>query len=174
VTKKKICMVGMYGVGKTSLVRRFVESIYEDRYHTTIGVKIDKKSLTVNGEDVVLAIWDMAGEDEMAQARLSHLRGADGYILVADGTRGASLEKAVDLQRRIGEIAGSLPFVLAVNKNDMREEWEVREEDLAALEWPVYRSSARSGEGVEELFGTLAERMLSRRAVAAVDDDDGD
>src|SRR6478736_3867693 len=77
--RKKICMVGLYGVGKTSLVKRYVESIFDERYHTTIGVKIDKKDVVVDGRDVSLAIWDMAGEDEIAQVKLSHLRGASGY-----------------------------------------------------------------------------------------------
>jgi hypothetical protein len=174
VIKKKICMVGMYGVGKTSLVRRFVESIYEDRYLTTIGVKIDKKTVAVDGQDVMLAIWDMAGEDEIAQARLSHLRGAEGYILVADGTRRATLDKAVDLNRRIGASIGDLPFVLVVNKNDLRDQWEVQPADLDSLGWRVYESSAKTGEGVEELFQTLAGRILAQRPVSAVDDDDED
>jgi small GTP-binding protein len=174
VIKKKICMVGMYGVGKTSLVRRFVESIYEDRYLTTIGVKIDKKTVSVEGREVMLAIWDMAGEDEIAQARLSHLRGAEGYILVADGTRRATLEKAIDLNRRIGESAGNLPFVLVVNKNDLRSQWEIQPADLDSLGWRVYESSAKTGEGVEDLFRTLAGQMLAQRAASAVTDDDED
>jgi hypothetical protein len=170
VIKKKICMTGMYGVGKTSLVRRFVESIYEDRYLTTIGVKIDKKTVAVDGVDLMLAIWDMAGEDEIAQARLSHLRGAQGYILVADGTRRASLDKAIDLNRRIGQAIGDLPFVLVVNKNDLRGQWEVQSADLNALGWPTYESSAKTGEGVEDLFQTLARRMLAQHAVRTADD----
>lgn len=165
-------MVGMYGVGKTSLVRRFVESIYEDRYLTTIGVKIDKKNLAVDGKEVMLAIWDMAGEDEMAQAKLTHLRGAEGYILVVDGTRRATLDKAVDLNRRIGESVGELPFVLVVNKNDLRDQWEIGPEDLAALGWNSYSSSARTGEGVEEMFQTLAGQMLARSGPRGLDDDD--
>jgi small GTP-binding protein len=170
VIKKKICMTGMYGVGKTSLVRRFVESIYEDRYLTTIGVKIDKKTVAVDGVDVMLAIWDMAGEDEIAQARLSHLRGAQGYILVADGTRRASLDKAVDLNRRIAREIGDLPFVLVVNKNDLRGEWEVQPADLEALGWQVYESSAKTGEGVEDVFQMLAGRIMAQHAVRTADD----
>src|SRR6478672_9470880 len=114
--RKKICMVGLYGVGKTSLVKRYVESIFDERYHTTIGVKIDKKDVVVDGRDVSLAIWDMAGEDEIAQVRLSHLRGASGYLLVADGTRRASVDKALELRSRIEQQTGALPFVLVVNK----------------------------------------------------------
>ncbi len=60
--KKKICMLGYFGVGKTSLVSRFVRSMFADRYQTTVGVKIDKKVLSVDGRDVTLMLWDLAGE----------------------------------------------------------------------------------------------------------------
>ena len=79
--KKKICMVGLYGVGKTSLVKRFVQSLFDDKYLTTIGVKVDRKDVDVEGRAVSLAIWDLAGEDEVAQVKTSHLRGASGYLL---------------------------------------------------------------------------------------------
>ena len=174
VIKQKVCMVGMYGVGKTSLVRRFVESVYDERYFSTVGVKIEKKTVPMDGHEVMLSIWDMAGEDEIAQARLSHLRGAQGYILVADGTRHATLDKAVDLNRRIGDTLGDLPFVLVVNKNDLRSEWEIRSSELDSLGWPVYESSAKTGEGVEDLFHTLAGRMLEQRARNAENQDDED
>ena len=176
--KKKICMVGMYGVGKTSLVRRYVQSMFDDRYLTTIGVKIDKKDIAAGGTTVSLAIWDMAGEDEMAQVRVSHLRGASGYILVADGLRRASLDKALDLNRRIEGELGKLPFVLVVNKADVKPEWEIQAADieqLAGSGWTVFESSAKTGDGVEQLFLTLARQMLeqdSARAAAASDDED--
>lgn len=61
--QKKICMVGAYGVGKTSLVRRFVESMFDEHYHTTVGARIDKKVVTINGASIMLMIWDLAGGD---------------------------------------------------------------------------------------------------------------
>jgi len=80
-------MVGQFGVGKTSLVRRFVDSIFDERYLSTIGVKIDRKDVTIGSASVTLMLWDLAGEDDLAQLKVSHLRGASGYILVADGCR---------------------------------------------------------------------------------------
>ncbi len=73
--QKKICMLGSFAVGKTSLVRRFVESIYSDAYHTTVGVKIDKKTVQQNGTEVSLLLWDLYGEDEFQKMRWSYLRG---------------------------------------------------------------------------------------------------
>ena len=110
IEKKKICMVGACGVGKTSLVRRFVESIFDESYQTTIGVKIDKKDLELDGREVTLVIWDMAGEDEFAQVRASHLRGASGYLLVADGSRKSTLATSPELGTENSDRAGPCPF----------------------------------------------------------------
>jgi len=163
VLQKKICMVGAYGVGKTSLVRRFVESIFDDRYLTTIGVRIDKKTVKAGGNDINLIVWDLAGEDEITNMRVSHLRGASGYILVADGARASTLEKAVDLQQRVASQLGPVPFVLALNKADLIESWEVHLESITSLEargWTCRRTSAKTGASVEDLFLVLARQML--------------
>ncbi len=159
---KKICMLGASGVGKTSLVRRLVESIFDDRYQTTIGVKIDKKQLTSKGREVTLVIWDLAGEDEFTQVRSSHLRGASGFLLVADGTRKSTFATARELEQRVRLTAGVLPFVLLVNKSDLLDEWEAGDAlaELAQLGWPSIRTSAKTGEGVETAFQQLAARML--------------
>jgi small GTP-binding protein len=158
--KKKICMVGEFGVGKTSLVRRFVDSIFDERYLTTIGVKIDRKDITVGSTSVTLMLWDLAGEDDLAQLKVSHLRGAAGYILVADGCRAASLAKAVELQKRIADQLGPLPFVLVVNKADLRDQWEVQGRAITENGWPTFETSAKAGTGVEEVFLALAGKLI--------------
>jgi small GTP-binding protein len=159
--KKKICMVGQFGVGKTSLVRRFVESIFDERYLTTIGVKIDRKDVTVGSASVTLMLWDLAGEDDLAQLNASHLRGASGYILVADGCRAASLAKAVELQKRIADQLGPLPFVLVLNKADLREQWEVKEAAVLEHGWPTFETSAKAGSGVDEMFLAIAGKLVA-------------
>jgi len=158
--KKKICMVGEFGVGKTSLVRRFVDSIFDERYLTTVGVKIDRKDVAVGSESVMLMLWDLAGEDDLAQLNVSHLRGASGYILVADGCRAASLAKAVELQQRIEGQLGSLPFVLVLNKADLRDRWEVKDTAVSERGWPTFETSAKAGSGVEEMFQALTKKLL--------------
>ncbi len=161
--QKKICMVGAFGVGKTSLVARFVRSIFSDKYLTTLGVKIDKKPLNVGGQEVTLMLWDLAGEDALTQVKSTQLRGSSGYILVADGCRANTLEAAIDLHSRAEVELGKVPFTCVVNKADLRENWEV---DAAALErlsglgWTFLLTSAKTGEGVEALFVELAGRML--------------
>jgi small GTP-binding protein len=158
--KKKICMVGQFGVGKTSLVRRFVDSIFDERYLTTIGVKIDRKDVDIDGRPLTLMLWDLAGEDDLAPFNVSHLRGASGYILVADGCRVATLEKAVELQQRIAQLLGPMPFVLVVNKADLRDQWEVQSIQVAQYGWPTFETSAKLGSGVEEMFLGLAAALI--------------
>ena len=97
--QKKVCMLGAFAVGKTSLVARYVHSIFSDKYLTTIGVKIDKKPVSLLRGEMELILWDIYGEDEFQKVRMSYLQGASAYLLVADGTRRATLEVAASLQR---------------------------------------------------------------------------
>jgi small GTP-binding protein len=159
--KKKICMVGAFGVGKTSLVRRFVDSIFDERYLSTVGVKIDRKDITVGSASITLMLWDLAGEDELTPLKISHLRGASGYILVVDGCRASSLAKAVELHQRIAERIGPLPFVLVLNKADLRDQWEVQDTVVSEHGWPTFETSAKAGSGVEEMFLALAGSLLT-------------
>jgi small GTP-binding protein len=163
--QKKICMVGSFGVGKTSLVARFVQSIFSEKYQTTVGVKIDKKQIVVNGQDVTLMLWDLAGEDALTTVKPSHLKGSSGYLLVVDGTRRNTLDVAIDLQRRAEEATSGAPFLLILNKADLRDTWEITDDDLkvvTACGWTVVEASARSGDQVEFLFHELATRMLRK------------
>jgi hypothetical protein len=161
--QKKICLLGAYAVGKTCLVRRFVQSVYSDEYITTVGVKVDKKTVTIDDREVNLIVWDLAGEDEFQKVKMSYLSGASGYLLVADGTRRNTLEVARMLEGRVAEAIGALPFILIINKADLVSEWEIDDETVAAFEsggWSVIISSAKTGEGVEAAFTELATRML--------------
>lgn len=160
--QKKVCMLGAYAVGKTSLVSRFVKSLFSDKYHTTVGVKVDKKVVAVGEEQVNLLLWDIYGEDDFQKLRTSYLRGSSGYVLVVDGTRRETLEKAVILQSRAHEMLAGVPFVLMLNKADLVDKWEVDDsavEDLVGEGWPTFRTSAKTGEGVEQAFLALARRM---------------
>lgn len=160
--QNKICMLGGFGVGKTSLVSRFVSSIFSDTYLTTVGVKIDKKKVTLDSGEMTLMLWDIYGQDELQNVRDSYLRGATGYLLVADGTRYSTLDTAVALQKRAESVIGRVPFLLLLNKNDLDREWQVDEATLVNLVdqgWRVLKTSAKTGAGVEEAFTALAREM---------------
>ena len=160
--QKKICMLGGFGVGKTSLVSRFVSSMFSDKYLTTVGVKIDKKTVSLASQDMTLMLWDIYGEDEFQTVRESYLRGASGYLLVADGTRHATLETAAALQRKAESVVGPVPFLLLLNKADLDREWQVDERALVKLVeqgWRVMKTSAKTGADVDHAFMTLAMAM---------------
>ena len=162
--QKKICMLGGFSVGKTSLVKRYVESVFSETYLTTVGVKIDKKIVDLGERVVNLILWDVAGEDDISTFKMSYLRGSAGYVLVADGTRPSTLEVAQSLRERVEAEIGRLPFVLLLNKSDLQEQWAVdssQVDDLRQAGWSVRSSSARTGEGVEDAFKELAARVAN-------------
>ena len=162
--QKKVCLLGAYGVGKTSLVSRFVHSLFSEKYMTTIGVKIDKKSVELENERVELVIWDIYGQDDFQKVRMSYLRGASSYLLVVDGTRGPTLDTALSLQESAEQMLGQVPFLVAVNKADLSGQWEVADRDLVQLSnrgWRVIKTSAKTGGAVEAAFTTLAHAMVN-------------
>jgi small GTP-binding protein len=161
--QKKICMLGTFAVGKTSLVRRFVESIFSETYHTTVGVKIDKKPVQIDGKEIDLVLWDLYGNDDFQKIRWSYFQGASGYLLVADGTRRATIDKAVQLEERARAEIGPVPFVFVMNKCDLVDDWEFdpeMEAGLAAKSWTILISSAKTGQGVDEAFSQLARKIV--------------
>ena len=160
--QKKICLLGAFSVGKTSLIQRYVNSLFEDKYLTTVGVKVDKKELVVETETVKLMIWDLAGEDDYSSLQKSYLRGAAGYILVIDGTRPGSLDTAIGISSTVKETLGDIPFVTALNKADLEEQWRLTESALTELNanFSPLKTSAKTGQNVEQLFHNLATMML--------------
>ncbi|MCS7023421.1 MAG: GTP-binding protein [Bryobacteraceae bacterium] len=161
MTYAKVCLIGAPGVGKTSLVKRFVDQIFDERYLTTVGVKVDKKTLRVEARDLTLMIWDLAGEDDSESIPLKYVRGAAAYILVADGCRPQTFEKAEQMRQRIDHEIGPLPFVGAVNKSDLAESWDQPAVRRYLPQWGALCTSAKTGAGVEKLFQEIARRALS-------------
>jgi len=109
-------------------------------------------------------LWDLAGEDELAQLNMSHLRGASGYILVAMAPALSHSTKAVELQQRITDIAGAAAVRAGLNKTDLRDRWEVQPDQVAQYGWPVFETSAKEGSGVEEMFLALATTLAREHA----------
>ena len=89
---KKICMVGDFSVGKTSLIRRFVDRQFSDKYLSTVGVKISRKAVELEGGEgdkktIQLLIWDIEGQTKFKAIAPSYLQGSKGVIIVADVSR---------------------------------------------------------------------------------------
>ncbi len=160
----KLCLLGDFGVGKTSLVARFVRSTFSDKYLTTVGVKVDSKEMSLPGRDPLkFVVWDIAGRGTLDAPGANYLRGASALLMVADGTREATLHAALALLEQARRDLPGAAAVLAVNKLDLVDRWEVAPATLARLraELPVFETSALSGDGVEDAFTRLAEGLPS-------------
>lgn len=158
--QKKICMVGVYATGKTCLVQRFVHSIFSPRYLSTVGVKIDRKEVSVRGEPVTLLLWDLEGRDGTRDVNPSYVRGAHGLIYVVDGTRRETLDQAFEIRDAVASQVGAIPAAFAFNKADLTDEWKLTPADESRVSGQglfATRTSAKTGAGVEETFQWLAE-----------------
>ncbi|MDH3273673.1 MAG: GTP-binding protein [Gammaproteobacteria bacterium] len=163
----KICVVGDFAVGKTSVIERFVSNQFSEKYLTTVGVKIDTKeiSLAERGISVKLIIWDVAGAEEFGAKEFAYLRGATGFIFVVDGTREQTLISAQNLRNQIREKYGVLPAVLLLNKCDLSGMWRIDNEKIEPLRADfdeVYRTSAKTGVDVEVALSMLANLIVTQ------------
>lgn len=160
---KKVCMLGAFAVGKTALVQQYVHSIFTDRYLSTVGVKISKKIIELNERTVSIVLWDLEGKDDYADVHISYLRGAMGFFVVADGTRRETLDIALSLRILAIDLIGHVPHALLINKADLAPSWEIRDDQIHALEqmgMKVVKTSAKTGLAVNESFTALAGAML--------------
>ena len=161
--QKKICMVGVFGTGKTSLVQQFIYSKFSEKYHSTVGVKIDRKQVTVAATEVNLLLWDLAGQDKFQGVQGSYLRGSAGIFFVVDGTRRETLTDLAGLQALVKETVGEVPAVIAINKADLEDQWQLGPGRLrrpVRQRPPRLKTSAKTGAGVDDAFLWLAGQML--------------
>lgn len=161
----KVCVVGDFAVGKTSVVERFVHNEFSARYLSTVGVKIDTKEIDHETRKVThkLVIWDVAGSREFGDKEFAYLRGAAGYIFVADGTRPGTLRSVETIRAQVNDRYGVAPSVLLVNKKDLVSDWEVSDEQFDTLADhfdEAYKTSAKTGDDVETAIVRLAGRII--------------
>ena len=161
--QRKVCMLGAFAAGKTSLVSRFVRNTFSEKYLTTVGVRIERK--TVRGGDSVesdLVLWDLHGEDEFQSVRTAYLRGSSGCILVVDRTRPATLQAAIRLHHEVRATLGEVPCIYALNKTDLDSGPAIGDTVLTDLRRQgsiVIETSAKTGLGVEDAFEALVRAM---------------
>ena len=167
---KKICLLGDFAVGKTSLVRRFVYNRFEDKYLSTIGVKVSSKMVVVAGQnqptEVTMMIWDLAGSEEFNSVRSSYLRGTSGAILVCDLTRAETLPRLLMYVEELARVKNTIPIIMAANKSDLINDLQLSQDEVnqfaVSVNAPCYRTSAKFGDEVETLFRHLAWLMVNR------------
>ncbi|HOU14398.1 MAG TPA: Rab family GTPase [Anaerolineae bacterium] len=167
---KKVCLLGDFAVGKTSLVRRLVYSIFEDKYLATIGVKVSRKSITLSDErgavEMNLMLWDLAGSEEFTRMRASYLRGAAGAVLVCDLTRPETLPALNVYVNALRDINAQVALVIAANKCDLEEQQQLSAQEIenfaTNLAAPFYLTSAKEGTAVTTLFEHLCALLLQQ------------
>lgn len=166
---KKVCLLGDFAVGKTSLVRRFVYNLFEDKYLSTIGVKVSRKVVAVpRGDEIIeltLMLWDLAGSEEFNDVRISYLRGAAGAVAVCDLTRPETLVSLHDYAQTLRHVNPQAQLILAANKVDLADPAGANGEQIRAvaeqLAAPYYLTSAKNGAQVEELFRRLGRQLIA-------------
>lgn len=159
-SSKKVVLVGHFGVGKSSLVRRFVQNTFSDSYIVTIGVHILKKEIRINELDLTLIIWDIEGKDDIKKVRSSYLLGTSGFIYVIDPTRPQTYESFNDEMDFIKTNFPTAQVVSVANKIDLIELDEfkaVLQEQAIEVD---YFASAKMGLEVENLFQTIGMKMI--------------
>lgn len=168
---RKVVVIGDPIVGKTSLIKRFVQDVFDDRYLNTIGAKVMKKELGVNrpdtGEivDLKLILWDIAGQETFETVKKAYYRGASGAIVVCDMTRRETMENMHKWIENLFDVSDVIPMVIICNKSDLAEEsqFDARtvEGEYGAYGAPVYVTSAKMDENVEMAFHELG-KLISK------------
>lgn len=167
---KKVCLLGEFAVGKTSLIRRFVYDRFDDKYISTIGVKVSRKSMVVPNDeqltDLTMMLWDLAGNEEFTQVRASYLRGSAGAVLVCDLTRKETLVRLKRYVADLHKVSPQAQLIIAANKVDRISEHQVTVSDVkemaTELEAPFYLTSAKEGDDVNDIFRHLGRLMTAQ------------
>ena len=170
---KKVCILGARGVGKTSLIERFLSGSFSEVYRTGTGANIDKVEVDVDRDKLQLMLWDIHGEDQQAsRGYLNYLKGASAFIYVVDGTRIETLATANKLRQETAKHLGSVkPSIMLFNKADLVSQWKISPEIISNVESNgifARLTSCREDSGVDTAFGLLARVMMGRTALMPV------
>ncbi|GAB3090742.1 Rab family GTPase [Lysobacter terrae] len=157
---RKVCLLGDFAVGKTSIVARGVRNTFSEKYLTTVGVKVDSKLVSLSADkELRIVLWDIAGASTLTQLSSSYIKGTQGLLLVADGSRQETVDTALYLREQAAQLLGrDVPAILVLNKSDLADRWAVTPARMLALQQqlPVITVSAKTAEGVEQAFSLLA------------------
>lgn len=167
--RKKICMLGSFGVGKTSLVQRFVYNKFEDKYRSTLGVHVCHKSIFIPATTKIkhqlnLILWDLAHIEKFNEMTKNYFRGANGALVVFDVTRPQNHDQSIVFLNQFLAMNPQARLIFAGNKIDLVPKDNIEMEQLlqfkTTFQAPLLMTSARTGENVEKLFYDLANQLL--------------
>jgi small GTP-binding protein len=169
--KLKVCLLGDGAVGKTSLIRRFVENMFNEDYLLTIGTRTSKKRLVIKKPElqkdfyITLIIWDIMGQISFRKLlHPTYLKGAKGALLVCDLTRKETLEHLDDWIDALYIEGRVMPSVFVANKSDLDGQHDFGSGELesvaSAYDSPYFLASAKTGMNVENTFKALGEKVI--------------
>lgn len=162
----KIVLLGDFGVGKTSLIKRFVDNSFSEEYISTIGVSISKKNLlSPNGTESTMMIWDTEGKTEHKPIFKQYLTGAKAFIIVTDLTRPNTLESLTEHIKTCQEFASEIPIFIALNKSDLKNDFITPLDEIKSLSKNishVYKTSAKSGDTVNTIFEDINSAVIMK------------
>ncbi len=158
---RKVILTGSFGVGKTSLFRRFITNTFSEKYITTIGVKVDKKTVEVKGQEVSILLWDIAGEIKQDKVPKSYFLGASAIIYVFDLTRPSTYKNISTDMKILNDILPDSILKIVANKADMVNASAIDTISSELEESIDVITSAKTGENVDELFLGLAADFLN-------------
>ncbi len=162
--KLKLVVIGNSGVGKTSLCRRFALGLFEESYKSTIGADFYTRRVKVDGGELVLIIWDLAGQERFGFIRSSFYAGSKGVVVVFSLVDRKSFEDVPGWVREARDNVGEVPILLVGSKKDLGAEVDrsSAEDMVRKLGLIGYvETSAKTGEGVEDAFMTLTKKVIS-------------
>ncbi|MEM6262807.1 MAG: Rab family GTPase [Bacteroidota bacterium] len=159
---KKIALIGSHAVGKTSLVSQFIHNKFPEEYLTTIGLKVDKKTVVIDNFQLDMVIWDIAGQDDADNVPHYYLRGCSGIILVTDLSRPNTYKKLKEQASMLKGLIPNVEIVIAANKKDLLTAEEITRVTGEYPLPPDAVTSAKLGEGVEEMFIEMAKKLLAQ------------
>ncbi len=157
---KKIVILGHFGVGKTSLVRQFVESAFSEDYLVTVGVHVKKKTVTLDTTQINLIIWDIEGNTSIAKARESYLLGTHGFMYVFDITHPETYENIAEEMAFLSTKYPTIPVCFVGNKADLFSEEFTKDFFKENHFSNCFFTSAKTGENVAETFREIASQTL--------------
>ena len=167
---KKVGLLGDSAVGKTSLIRRFVVDVFDDKYIATIGTKVSKRDMEYDLKDktvyLTLMLWDILGQKDYKKIRNQSMKSSHGVMIVSDLTRPETVDSARDFWfNEAWETLGEVPVIFVGNKADLVEEGCEAAKELKQLadkvEMPVEFCSAKTGERVDDAFRKIGKMMIS-------------
>lgn len=153
---KKIVILGNFGVGKTSLIRRFVTDEFSSDYKVTIGVHVLKKEVIIDEHKISLILWDLEGTDDLQKINRAYLSGSHGFIYVFDVKRPSTYKNLEHDLSFLQTTFKTSTIKVIGNKVDLLNEEEYQHLKALAIQ-PDFLSSAKSGENVEALFNSIAK-----------------